>query len=168
MSVKVPQADAFWVRANQILECAAAALDETEARAPDRQCVMYGSDITWDECDCGQLAVHMVRTYLSQSFPQILVEPNNCTAPYTVSELVVTILRCVPQPDNQGNPPSCEQVSAAARTDFADRAAVWRGVACCLVGQLYVITEQLPVGEAGACAGSELHVLVATANCEAC
>jgi len=159
----------MWQLANQLLECAAGQLDETPSGAPARQCVVYGSQLVWDDCACGLLAVHVPRVFPSETFPIIKQSATNCDVPFTVAEYVVSILRCVPQPDAKGNPPDCDKVSAAALIDFTDRWAVWRGVQCCLAGiRPHVMQEQLAIGEAGACAGSELHVLVASANCEAC
>lgn len=155
--------------ANQLLQCAAGVLDETPARAPQRQCVVYGSELVWDECDCGLLAVHVPQIFPSDTFPVVRQAPAACNAPWMVAEYVITILRCVPQPDNQGRPPKCDEIEPAAARDFSDRWAVMRGVQCCLADyRMHVIAGQLAVGEAGACAGSELHVFVATANCVDC
>ncbi len=165
---KVYEQDAIWTVANQLLECAAGQLAETPSGAPDRQCVVYGSELIWDECDCGLLAVHVPQIFFSETFPNIRLASSNCNSPFVVAEYVVSILRCVPQPDANGNPPDCPKVSAAAHIDFTDRWAVWRGVACCLGSRLHLVQQQLAIGEAGACAGSQLHVLVASSNCVDC
>jgi hypothetical protein len=163
------QADAIWVLANQLLDCAAGELDLTEVGAPERRCVVYGGQLVWDDCDCGLLAVHVPRIYLSATFPNPLFAPTPCDVPFTVAEYVVTILRCVPQPDHQGNPPPCSEITPAAKRDFLDRSAVMRGVQCCLADmRMTAVGDQLAIGEAGTCAGSELHVFAASVNCVEC
>jgi hypothetical protein len=172
MTAKLYEPDRVWNLANQVLQCAAAGLDATDNKAPDRQHINYGAEPTWDDCDCGLLMVHVPRMYPSQTFPNALQTPNNCTAPLTVAHLVVTILRCVPQPDTAGKPPRPDAINAAARIDLSDRRAVWAGVACCLESAepkiRYLFLEQLAVGEQGACAGSETNMLVALNNCVGC
>lgn len=176
-----------------LLEAACAELDVFKGMGlglgcpTDRRCLVPGAELAWDDCDCatnGLLAVHVKTSYPSDSFPvQKLTGPyNRCELPFLVVHYAVTILRCVPQMDDAGRPPPCDDLDAAARRDFADRTAVWRGVACRLalpinppshpgtegVARLHLLQEQLSIGEQGACAGSELNVLVGLSNCVEC
>lgn len=170
--------DAVWDTASAILDCVHATLAETDAGAPARRCVVPGSEVAWDECECGgQLTVHVLRTYPSDSFPLLKISgpfTGPCQAVYTVAEYVVTVLRCTPTLHDNGDPPTCAELSAAAHTDQQDRWAVRRGVSCCFANddprvlRPMLLQEQLAVGALGACAGSEQHVFVGHPNCLDC
>ena len=172
MSGIAPAAGEFLLVAQELLDCAETALGTTAAGIPPRVCLYPGAEPTWDACDCGMLAIHVPRNYLSASFPDVKVRPpfrpKECQIPFTVVEYVVTVLRCVPGNDDSGRPPSCDRLNASMATQLDDRQAVLWGVQCCLDSRLHMIGDQLAVGEQGGCAGSELHVFVAFANCEPC
>jgi hypothetical protein len=162
--------------AERLLDCAGAQLAATEAGAPGRALVAVGSEIAWDDCECGQLSVHVLRTYQSDAFPlQKQTGPfTRCHANFSVVEYVVTILRCIPVQGDHGEPPTPAAMTAAARVDFEDRAAVARGVACCFeaddprapTNRLFL--DQIATPAEGMCAGSELHLLVGFNNCVPC
>jgi hypothetical protein len=176
--VTIPMSSAWWDMGQRLLTCVHESLAHTDAGAPASAYMVPGAQVAWDFCHCGgQLTVHVRTSYPSDEFPaQKLRAPftTPCAPTWTVVEFVVTILRCVPVQDNDGNPPPPEDQNAAAFTDMADRAAVWRGVTCCFDNEdprrrtTHLLQEQLGVGHQGQCAGSELHVLVALANCESC
>jgi len=164
---------------NRLLECASAALAETEAGAPGFSYMIPGADLAWDYCMCpdGQLTVHIRTSYPSAS-PELvqLLTTDTCGAPWTVVEYVVTVLRCVPTQEDDGHPPPPAAMTAAAEVDWADREAVLRAVKCCQLDDgdtrrlhpSMIVQEQLGVGNDGGCAGSELHVLVGIPNCGEC
>lgn len=178
MSFASTTRDGLYEACSDLLACVGEQLAETELGAPAYQAVVPGQQIAWDVCTCGQLTVHVQRLYPSDRFPTI-----RQTGPFnrgqcgemTVAEVVVTILRCQPQPDDAGHVPRHEDMDEAGRLDFQDRWAVRRGVVCCFQpddpqqpGQVHLLGEQIAVGEQGACAGSELHVFVPLANCLPC
>lgn len=176
MTAATAEAGATFAMAQRLLDCVGAELAATEAGAPARALVAPGAEIAWDDCECGQLSVHMLRAYPSDSFP-VLKQAGpfgRCEAKLTVVEYVVTILRCVPVQDDQGHSPPAAALTAASVTDHADRAAVRRGVACCFESDdpraptQRLIQEQLAVGSEGQCMGSELHVFVGFNNCVEC
>ena len=164
--------------AQRLLECCSAALADTAAGAPPAAYLVPGSEVAWDYCACeGQLTVHVRNAYPSDNFPDQALRLQGCPAKYTVVHYIVTILRCVPTSNDEMEPPPPAEMTAAALTDWADRAAVRQGVACCLLATpvdrrrpapLWVVQDQLGVGADGRCAGSELHVLIGHLNCEAC
>lgn len=171
MSGVAPAAGEFYLVAQDLLDCNATALGSTAAGAPERRCIYTGSELAWDACDCGTLSVHVPRTYLSETFPDIKLRPpfkGDCQIPFTVVEYVITILRCVPGMGPNAAPPACSELNLAAATDLDDRQAVLFGTRCCLAARMHMIGEQLAVGEQGQCAGSELHVFVPFSNCVAC
>lgn len=177
---KTTEQGVTFAMAQQLLECAAQQLAATPAGTPPRVLVATGSEIAWDDCECGQLSVHMLRAYPSDDFPIIKqVAPFTvCEATWTVVEYVVTILRCVPASQDDGTPPPAAAVTAAAEQDHLDRWAVRRGVVCCFKAMdeadprrakaPRLLQEQLAVGEDGMCAGSELHLFVGFLNCVDC
>lgn len=184
VTAATPEPTARYDIAAALLEAAAAELDLFAGAglgqgAPDRRCVYPGAELPWDNCDCGLLAVHIKTTYPSESFPFQLGGQGasvSCKVPWTVVAYAVTILRCTPGMDDAGRPPPCPELDAAARLDFLDRSAVWRGVACYLATPInpggdtrpHLLQEQLSIGDQGQCAGSELNVLVGLANCVRC
>ena len=172
MSGLAPEPGAYFEVGEQLLECVATALAGTLAGVPDRVCWYPGAESTWDSCPCGLLALHVPRSFPSDTFPNQKVAPpfkaaEGCGSPFTVVEYVLTVLRCVPTGDGE-RPPSCTALAQAMAQDLDDRQAVLFGVKCCLAQRLHAIGDQLAVGESGQCAGSELHVLVAFSNCVAC
>lgn len=178
MPAKTTTAAATFDMAFRLLECVAAELAAaSDLGAPPRVLVSPGAEIAWDDCECGQLTVHTLRSYPSDKFPIIKqVGPfTQCEATNTVVEYVVTILRCVPASQDDGTPPDAAALTDASRQDHLDRWAVRRGVACCFEATddpraptTRLIQEQLAVGSEGLCMGSELHLFVAFPNCLTC
>lgn len=162
-------APALYTAAAALLACVRATLAVTVAGVPDRVCLVPG-ELAWDECDCGLLAVTVGRVYPSSTFPtDVSLDPRqvDCAPPYTVADVTVTVLRCAPTVDEAGNPPTCDDLAAAAATWRADAAAVLTGVACCLpdlvdAGRIeqYRIGDLTPLGPEGGCMGSELRVTI--------
>lgn len=168
--------DAIWDKANELLVCVSAELAALEAGSPSRAFVAPGAEIAWDDCECGQLTVHVLRAFPSDTFP-ILKQTGpftRCKPRLTVAEFVITILRCVSIQDDEGRAPSAADLHADGLTDQRDRAAVRRGAICCLQAddprrQLnYLMQDQLAVGADGHCMGSELHLFVGLPNCQDC
>lgn len=155
-----------------LLLCVGEALSEVDAGAPARSCVVPGTQVAWDQCDCGgQLTVHVPQDYPSDTFPNINRRAlPGCAPQLQVVEYVVTILRCAPSPDQRGKPPSCEELEAAFYRDMADRDAVRKGVACCLDAKRFpfLLQEHNAVGSDGGCVGSQLRVFVRHTACVAC
>lgn len=149
--------------AAQLLECARAKVAATEAGVPARVCVVPGAELAWDECECGQLTVHVLRQYPSRVFPtEDRVPMAPCSTAYLVAVFAVTILRCVPIGGEDAIPPTCEELDAAARTQADDALAVFNGVMCCIDDGLreFIVLDQPTVGPAGQCAGSQLTIAV--------
>lgn len=136
--------------AHQILACVCAALDDAAADdetgclpgCPDRACVVPGRP-AWDSCgetDCGgeggQLTVHLLGVRPAEQgrdrTATTMAERGCAPPPATVADLVVTLLRCAPIPDDTGCPPSCEELDAAARILHADTVTLWQALTCCL------------------------------------
>lgn len=178
--------------AERLLACVCEALDRAAEEVngypgcPCRACVVPGAP-AWDSCEdpCdgsgepgGQLTVHVARIYPSAEFPEPdrrVLGLRGCTPPPTTAvELVVTLLRCAPGPDEHGCPPSCEELAEAARTVHVDAATIYNAIMCCLPGtggrrgRRFVAGEQRIVGPQGGCVGVEQRVVVALPGCAPC
>lgn len=183
--------------ATDLLNCVCQALDRLPvdvpglAGCPCRSCVVPGQ-VAADGCDgsCppvageypGQLSVNVTRLYSSDrsAFPREVAtvrDLRECAPPpVTVLELAVTLFRCTPLPDDQGCPPSCEELTAAARQLHADLLAVQAAVLCCFAGtdpvqrrgRRYVLGQSRTMGPQGGCVGLEQLVRVALDDCITC
>lgn len=147
-----------------ILEAVRFQLALTDAGVPGRVCVLPGLEIAWDDCECGQLSVHHKALWPSQKFPQPLTEQSNCNAPWWVAEIVVTVLRCVPETDDE-SPPPCDELQATAERFDADAEAMQRGVICAMRNSTYQLGIHVPTQTEGLCGGSELPVAVGFKRC---
>lgn len=154
-----------------IFDCVRFGLGETSNQAPARAYVSMGVP-AWDDCCDGQLVVWWSRVYGSSTFPDADTRPIVCQSPWTVVEVNVEIVRCIPGSDRNGNPPSVESLEEAARVANVDARAVWTAVQCCLVNHREVwearVTGQVVAGPDGGCVGSRLTILVGVIDGCAC
>jgi hypothetical protein len=147
-----------------------------------------GAEIAWDACDCdGQLAVAIGPVYPSVAFPTPATgrdAPGGrspCDVPLQVATLTVQLARCVPGPDDQGNPPTDEALTQAATDLEHDRWTSWQAVRCVLDGLKRLgdqpgdgiddwhWTDTTTLGPTGGCAAIEHHLLVALlTDCRDC
>lgn len=86
---------------------------------PERQYVSHGT-VTWD---CDLLAVHLVRVA-----PKLLDPRAERCAIVHMASIAVTLLRCIPKPDDRGNPPSPDELDEANRQLAVDGWALWKGL----------------------------------------
>lgn len=171
--------------ATRIKDCIVPYLEGTTQGLPERVCVTAGL-IAWDECECGQLAVSMLRKNEVNTPNQPRAASANpgrreCGPPLMQMDFLVSMVRCAPiGPENDEGgfgPPSCEQLDDAARIADEDAWAVMAGTVCCLTAavrdrlpngtklyQDFTIGTQSFVGPEGACMGSELPVSVIIDN----
>jgi len=166
---------AFFTVITGVGECVRAELAATAAGAPDRVCLSVPGAIAWDACDCGQLALTVNRIYGSQTFPVAadgFANEQSCGLPLAVADVTISMVRCVPGPDDQGNPPSCDELLAAAQTWHADVYAVRRGAACCLRSMVaanqvteWTMAGTTAVGPEGLCAGSATQLFIGLDAC---
>ncbi|MEU1852940.1 hypothetical protein ABZ499_27655 [Streptomyces sp. NPDC019990] len=174
--------------AELLLHCVCAELTMTANRVegqpgcPCRSCVVPGRP-AWDDCagDCvraetaGQLTVNFSGMVSTSNFPsetRDVIGTRNCLPVRPAAEFVITLLRCAPTYDKSGCPPSCEELTEAARILAVDAASVWNALQCCFPstsdarrGQTFVIGPQRTVGPEGECVGIEQRVTVALPSC---
>lgn len=136
---------------------------------PDRHGVVPGA-IAWDECDCGLLAVSVAQVYPSETFPDPLTRKvgSVCDAPWEVAELVVQVVRCAPNPDDNGNPPTVAELDASAQEVLRDAYEMLRAVSITLCEMNrdrdiadFMLRPLTAQGPSGGCVGNELRALVA-------
>lgn len=143
------------------------ALQSTAEGAPERQCVVPGSEIAWDDCECGQLSVAVLRRYPSTNFPIEATIVQNCEDGIVIAQLKMSLQRCAPYPNEDGNPPTCQQLANAAMNQEEDVFTV-RTAAQCILDSLmenndvasFVIQNQVSVGPQGGCYGHDMDILV--------
>lgn len=101
----------------------------------------------------------------------------NCTMPQvTAVQLVVTMWRCSPGPDDRGCPPAMTALDATAMQLHADMLAVQQGILCCYAGtdttqrhgRRYVMGQTLTLGPQGGCVGFQTALTVALDDCLPC
>jgi hypothetical protein len=151
------------------------ALADTPAGPPERGCLIVPGAIAADGCDCGQLALTVVRKYPSIVFPvEATVDESSaaCPPPILAGVVTVSLLRCVPGMADDGTPPSCDALSEAAISQDIDDATIRRTLACYLrelsdQGRIlgYVIGATTAVGPEGNCAGSDTTVTIGINSC---
>jgi hypothetical protein len=135
---------------------------------PDRSGVVPGA-IAWDECDCGILAVSVAQVYLSETFPDPANNKlGNCDAPYEVAEVVVQVVRCAPNPEDQLTAPTVAELDASAQEVLRDAYEILRAtsIKLCEMNAARDISDFLlrPLtaqGPSGGCVGNELRAFVA-------
>lgn len=151
------------------------ALATTPEGRPERVCLLVPGAVAADECDCGQLALTIVRKYASDTFPVEATRdesPPGCPPPILCAVVTVSLLRCVPNPDDNGTPPTCEALQGAAVNQDLDDATIRRTLYCHLAalegaGTIvgYVVGSTVATGPGGGCGGSETTVTVGVNNC---
>jgi hypothetical protein len=166
--------------AEHLRDCITPYLEGTTSGLPARVCVTSG-EIAWDDCECGQLAVSLTNQYETASFPTPWSGEQNqgvgkCGPPLFVFEYTISMTRCSPIGDN-GNPPTCAQLGAAARVTVEDAWAVRAGLMCCMCAgvrrdpvtgvklfERYWLGQQIEVGPGGMCQGSEIMLSIGVLN----
>lgn len=157
-----------------IKDCIEPYLETTTSGLPPRRCIIAGQ-IAWDDCECGQLVIAMQDGGEVDSFPENTTARTRrgCGPNLFTWTMTVSMLRCSPD----GDPPTCDDLSAAARVAAEDAWAVRAGVICCVSeltktrlpdGSTPIVDLQLGrqtfVGPQGFCQGSELPLTIAMKN----
>lgn len=135
---------------------------------PARHSVVPGA-IAWDACDCGLLAVSLAQVFLTETFPDQLARRvgNACDAPWEVAEIVIQVIRCAPNPDDFGGPPTTTDLDASAQEVLRDAYEMLHAVSVklCQMNQAREISDFMlrPLtaqGPSGGCVGNELRAYV--------
>lgn len=160
--------------AQELLDCACTALrDYAPKGCPPRACVYNGGlDVAFDDCCAGQLWVAWGGTRPTITFPDEIRDriATQCGNASLVLEYEVGIARCAPTLDEQGNPPTCEQIAESALQMHQEAYIILRALMCCLeewrrAGLQAIWTAQTPAGDEGTCVGSVVRILVGMSAC---
>jgi hypothetical protein len=115
----MPATDLFDA-ADEILSLCALLLADTTGGLPDRVYVSQGLDAD----ECSELTV---RVTIGEG---ALGTPGQAHKTGRRNEVTFTVrvVRCRPQGDDQGNPPTVEELNAYARITYQDAWAIWNGI----------------------------------------
>ena len=145
-----------------------AAIYEALTVTPARHGVVPGA-IAWDECDCGLLAVSVGPIYPTEQFPNPALARvgNACDAPWETAEIVMQIVRCAPNPNDNVDAPTVAELDASAREILQDAYEMMLAVSTtlCQMNKArdiadYAMRTLTPQGPAGGCVGNELRAFV--------
>lgn len=140
-------------------------------------CLWPGLEVAWDSCTPGQAWVRVAQVYpVGTRFPtpDTGLDVGVCGAlgGWAVV-LELGALRCMPQPGDNGDLPSCTDYDDTERMVLADAHAMRRAVRCCdwranagadPEAQVLFGSWQ-PVGPAGACTGGLMQITVQAYGC---
>lgn len=134
-------ATAFFDVADTALDCVCQMMDDlaaTDDAYPGCPCTPYVSpgeppiDCCTDDCT-GMLTVHVEDLFPSEEFPLVATTFEPCKAATWVASIVVTVGRCSPVMDEEGNPAEPDTLTANAAVMGKDSWAVMTALGCCLV-----------------------------------
>ena len=160
-------------------DCLCAKLTEVGGGAVCQCCIRPGlAPATADNCcDCGegqgQASVQLGEIYPSDKFPRKGIQEwkGACSNGQTlwIAELIMTVHRCIPVPDETGQPPDCNALQAAAAKIRADAVAMIDAFTCCdwHPGNKRVMPGSWqPLPNQGGCGGGMMSVFVSLGyNC---
>lgn len=154
--------DTPWTWLNLLLDCAATELDtQTDPLngAPARQFVWTGAE-AWDDCcDPGGQVWTRVRGAEPQNpLGTFDPSPTKCFGQMGV-HIGVGALRCAHTIDDQGLPPTADELTADARQVVADMVDLRRAIVCCTNARVS-LQPWVPLDAAGGCIGGEWGVWV--------
>lgn len=154
-----PQIQSAFDVAQWVLDTVKQALEDCSREAISTAYAGVG-EIVWDDC-CGSLIVVPERVYRCQTFPQEATDVEICFGGTLAIPISVLLVRCVPQPDDLGNPPPPAVLQAAHKAFLEDAAVVYNAVTSELPdGWQRANVTQSFVGPEGACIGVETRVIL--------
>lgn len=167
--------DVTWSLLERLRDCLCDQLSSGDPTVDDPPCrcgIVIGEQVAWDECCCrqqedgtvccGEAWVRAVSLYPSTNFPTPDSQAPLCTSGLFAAVVELGVLRCAPSPDDQGNPPSVEDVEATARQVLVDSKAMRTAAKCCFPSDQrdVLIGAWQPVGPEGGCVGGTLTITV--------
>ncbi len=179
------QATAFFDVAQSALDCICAQMDDIavdDETYPGCPCWSYVSagEPSIDCCDTkcdggGMLTVHVEDVFPSDNFPLPISTFEPCKAGTWVAVLVVTLSRCTPSQDDQGNVDT-DGIAASARLLAIDQYAALTALGCCLVNdpppgkqkRRVLIQDSRSLVSEGGCASVEIRAAVEAGRACSC
>ena len=158
-----------WVLARVLRDCLCAKLAaDTIGGAVCRCSLMAGDTAIADICEIdadtgadGQAWVRVVRVFTSREFPRPSTDAYNaCTGGLWVAEYELGVLRCAVGPDDEGQPPSADQLNREAAKVMDDAYALRLTAECCLPSVFPRRAGQWSPRSSGGCTGGTVTVTV--------
>lgn len=116
-------------------------------------------------CDCNDGVGGNVAAFLERVYPadpttyEQVVRREDCKPGAVAADISVTVVRCYPSMDSQGNMPSLETTTGYAENLNTDMAAVWSALKCCST-PLVIRDSAIQGDPEGGCAGFAIRVTV--------
>lgn len=155
-----------------LLDCAEDALIEN-GRPAALVHLVPGLQVAWDNC-CegeGQLWVRVLQVYPTGGpaapFPQQDVG-QSCGVAHLAAVLGVGVVRCVHTLDDQGDPPTGQEMTGDALGMTADMAILLGAIECCFIADRRPtprVGVWTPQGAQGGCGGGEWQLTVGVSAC---
>lgn len=120
--------------------------------------VLPGSSVALDyvnsctDATCGMAWVRLVSATPGGLSSDLLTQTNNCETGLRLN-VEVGIVRCSPSPDDEGNPPSAEDMLAATELQIDDMMLMRRAITCCVDSHDYLLGSYSPFGPEGGAVG---------------
>lgn len=146
------------------------AVDVEMRHDTNSQFLAPGAEVAWDDCCSddgdggGQLWVRVVNINPSLPFPRTDNE-QKCGVTFVAATLGVGTVRCAHTLDDQGNPPTGDQMTGDTNRLMDDMEDIFSGIVDNYEWHHKVGAYQ-PVGPDGGCAGGEWLVTVRVKPCQ--
>jgi hypothetical protein len=141
------------------LACAVAALDPPVGRA----FVAPGLEVAWDDCCAGQVWVRLLQLIPLPQFQKRKASGENCAVDVWEITAAIGVVRCVHSVDDDGQPPTPEELTADGIQGAEDMQALMGAIQCCVQPSAFVRWN--PVGPMGGCAGGEWQFVSRIGGC---
>jgi hypothetical protein len=151
--------------ARTLRDCLCDKLLETVAGAVCRCSLMSGDAPIADICDIqpggeGQAWVRLTRLFMSREFPRPISDVFNCAAGFWAAEFELGVLRCAVGPDEDGTPPTADELNCEAAKVLDDAFALRFTAECCLPSSISVVPGEWQPLASGGCVGGKVTVTV--------
>lgn len=167
--------------ANIVLEALCDMLTAYEV-PPVECCIGFGEHPPQDDCCIGeqpdplpdldgQAWITIGDTYPVSTFPARLETVERCPRTEMAQQYVVGVYRCAPVMGENGEPPSCEELDAAAFRQTQDAQIIRKAIRCAMAAMprtRYLLTTGSPLPPRGGCMGYAQTLLVALDDCNDC
>jgi hypothetical protein len=147
-----------------LASCLCAAVQASGGPTPCFCGVVPGDGIAADYacnegCDGGMAWVRLTSAYPSKVLGAQNTEEANCNLMLGL-DFEVGILRCISAGDEQGNPPSAEELLAASDQQMTDLQTLRVAMTCCGYGKDMIVGPYTPVGPEGGLVGGFFTIAI--------
>lgn len=156
----------LWAIAKQLRDCLCSKLADTLAGPVCRCSLMSGDQAIADICEGepgvgeGQAWVRMTRLFASTNFPRPNNDTFNCAGSFWAAEFEIGVLRCAVTSDDDGQPPTADELNAETAKVFDDAFVLRWVTECCLPSTLPVVSSDWQPMSGGKCTGGRLTLTV--------